>query len=254
MRQNKRKALLSVICLVSTVFACASCLHDSAAPAATVSAPYASVDTAPETVRTGYEPFNDAVFIGDCISVRLKNYVTEKRQSAEGFMGTAQFLTAAGLGSANALEKPGSDSKHPTYKGEKMSIEDGVLRSGAKKAYIMLGMSDLNTYGVKEAAQYFETLVGRIEAKVPGITVCIQSVAPVTKDGETEMLNNETIGAYNDRLRALCEKKGYDFIDVASVLRDREGNLPEKYANDDESRPNEAFCSVWIEYLLEHAV
>ena len=251
MRQNK-KALLSVIFLFLLVFACASCMPQPAAPSATVSTPGSSAGIASGNAQDGFAFFDDAVFIGDCITIRLKNYVTEKRLTEKDYMGTAQFLTAAGLGSANALKTPGPDSKHPTYKGEKMSVEDGVLKSGAKKVYIMLGTSDLYTYGTKEAAEFFETLVGRIEAKVPGVTVYVQSVTPVIKATESKMLNNETINLYNDKLRTLCNKKGYEYVDVASVLRDNEGYLAEEYASDEESHPNEVFCAIWIDYLLSH--
>ena len=252
MRHNKKKALLSVVCLLSLIFACASCMPQPAAPSAAGNTPGPSASMVPGNSPDGYAFFDDAVFIGDCITIRLKNYVTEKRLKEKDYMGTAQFLTAAGLGSANALKSPGPDSKHPTYKGEKMSIEDGVLKSGAKKAYIMLGTSDLHTYGTKEAAEFFATLVGRIEAKVPGVKVYVQSVTPVIKATETKMLNNETINLFNDKLRALCKKKGYVYIDVASVLRDDKGYLAEEYTSDEESHPNEVFCSIWIDYLLSH--
>ena len=97
----------------------------------------------PESPRVEDSYFDDAIFIGDSVSLKLNLYVTKSRQSNSTLLGKAQFLTAGSMGSGNALQEVSDDSIHPLYNGEKMSLADAVAASGAKKVYSMLGMNDL---------------------------------------------------------------------------------------------------------------
>ena len=70
-------------------------------------------------------------------------------------------------------------------------------------------------------------------------------------------LNNPNLAAYDAKLRELCKKNGFYYIDVASVMRDSEGNLKPDYCSD----PNDLgihftdkACQVWIDYILTHTV
>ena len=67
--------------------------------------------------------FDDAVFVGDSISLKLRNYVYKQRAGDPGFLGSAQFLTVGGLGSGNVQLPITADSLHPVYNGEKMMLE-----------------------------------------------------------------------------------------------------------------------------------
>ena len=87
----------------------------------------------PESPRVEDSYFDDAVFIGDSVSLKLNLYVTKNRQSNPTLLGKAQFLTAGSMGSGNALQPVSDDSIHPLYNGEKMSLADSVAASGAKK-------------------------------------------------------------------------------------------------------------------------
>lgn len=205
-----------------------------------------------------YNFFNDTVFVGDSVTLKLKYYVTEKRSSDPKFMGTAQFLCAGSLGSANALWEVSDKSVHPLYKGQKLLIEDSVSKIGAKKLYIMLGINDIGMYGVDQSAQNMEKLIDKIVAKSPEINVCVQSATPMLKGKELQKLNNTSLREYNNKLLEMCKRKGYKFIDVASVMKDSEGYLPLKYCSDPSGPSSLGLhftpeaCEVWIKYLLIH--
>lgn len=200
---------------------------------------------------------DDAVFIGDSVTLKLKNYVTIKRKTNPGYFGKAQFLAAGSMGSGNALQPLKSNSIHPSYNGKKALLEDSVAAMGAKKVYIMLGANDIGLYGVNDSADNMAKLLAKISAKSPNAKLFVQSATPIIKEQQMTNLNNPNLAAYDKKLKDLCEQKGYYFIDVASVMRDKEGNLPREYCSD----PNDLgihftdkACEVWIDYILTHAV
>ena len=199
--------------------------------------------------------FDDAVFIGDSVSLKLNYYVAKQRQSDSGYMGKAQFLTSGSLGSGNALWEVSSKSVHPTYQGKKMKLEESIPLTGAKKVYIMLGMNDVGMYGPEKSVKNLETLLDRIKASAPGVTFYVQSATPMYKGAEKKSLNNETLTEYNQLVKELCLRRGWHFVDVASVLQDSSGYLPAGYCSDPEGMGihfTDAACAVWVEYLRTH--
>ena len=196
--------------------------------------------------------YDDAVFIGDSVSRRLDMYC----QAHQGALGKAQFLTAGSLGSGNALEKVTSDSVHPYYQGEHMSVEDGVKASGAKKVFIMLGMNDVGLYGVEDSVKNMETLTERILEKNPDAEIYLQSMTPMLTGHERKVLNNENLDKYNAGLKELAKEKGYHFADVASVMKQEDGSLKPEYCSDPEGMGihfTDAGAEAWIDYLLQNA-
>ncbi|MFZ5973854.1 MAG: GDSL-type esterase/lipase family protein [Bacillota bacterium] len=240
----------------------------SAAPVTPTAAPTAAVtpspnpttpagDSAvvPESSPVAFSYFDDAVFIGDSVSLKLKNYVTEKRQTDPGFFGKAQFLVAGSLGSGNALWKlDNPQSVHPMYNGEKMLLEDSVAACGANKVYIMLGLNDIAVYGIDGSVANMKTMIENIRKKSPGIKVFVQSATPMTRDGEKTKLNNKTLVEYDNALEELCKNNGYYYVDVASVMRDSAGYLPDSYSSDNYVHFTDAACEIWIDYLRTHTV
>lgn len=124
--------------------------------------------------------------------------------------------------------------------------------TGAKKVYIMLGINDVVPYGIDGSVGNMETVIEKIRTKSPGITVYVQSATPMTRDGEQVKLTNKTLNEYNAKLVELCKDKGYYYIDVASVLKDSAGYLPEKYSSDNYVHFTDEACEIWIDYLRTH--
>lgn len=200
---------------------------------------------------------DDAVFIGDSVSLKLKNFVTIKRKISVGFFGKAQFLAAGSMGSGNALLPLSPSSIHPYYNGNKALLEDNVAAMGAKKVYIMLGVNDLTVYGIDGAVTNMEKLLANIKAKSPDAVVYVQSATPMLEAKQMKTLNNPNITAYNVKLSEMCKKNSYLFIDIASALRDSKGNLQKEYCSDPDNLGihfTDKACEVWIDYILTHTV
>lgn len=209
----------------------------------------------PESAEQDQSFLNGAVFIGDSVTLKLKNYVTKKRNSEPGFFGTAAFLAAGSMGSGNALQPLGKDSIHPYYNGEKALLEDSAAQIGADKIYLMLGINDVAPYGVENAAKNLEILTKRFCDKIPGVKIYLQSATPLLASKQKKTLNNQNLERYNKRVSEICEKNGWYFLDVASAMRDSTGALRREYCSDPDDLGlhfTDTACEVWIHYILTH--
>lgn len=202
-----------------------------------------------------HEYFDRTVFIGDSISLKLYQYVKQQRQNVPGFMGKAQFLVAGSLGSGNALWEISKESVHPSYRGKKMLLEDSVHEIAPEKVYIMLGVNDVTLYGTEGAVENMRTLIRRILDKTPGVEIYVQSATPKVAK-VTSKPSNQSIFEYDLKLYQMCMEEGWNFVDVASVMRNEQGYLFDEYCSDAQTMgmhfTNEA-CQVWVDYLMTHA-
>lgn len=200
--------------------------------------------------------FNNSVFVGDSISLKLQTYVESVRETEPDFLGNAQFLTNQGLGVGNALWQISDDSRHPTYNGTVMTVEDAIAAmDGITRVYLMLGMNDIQFYDVEEFLNNYRTLIYLIRSKTPGVDICIQSITPGIA-GRTNEPSNTDIFRYDLALAQFCAEYGYTYLDVASELRDSSGNLPETLCSDATNMGlhfNDSAIEIWIRYLRTHA-
>ncbi len=196
--------------------------------------------------------FNDAIFVGDSVTMSLKYYC-----ASSGALGKAQFLSAASLSPMNALWDVSASSMHPSYGGTKMKVEDAVAASGANKVYIMLGINSLAN-GVERNFEDMKALLEKISVKSPNAQIFVQSVTPMTSDSPitAENLNNAAIIRYNEKLLALCNEKGYYYLNVAEVMRSGDGSLEKSYCSDPTVMGIHftfAADKIWCDYLKTHA-
>lgn len=203
--------------------------------------------------KAGKEFFDDVVFVGDSVSLGLRNYVTNERNKGNECLGKAQFLVAGSMGYSNTLAAIGTkDSIHPKYQGKEIMIEDGVQYIGAKKAFIMLGLNDFCAYSVETGMKNAQKLVDRIVEKNPDIKIYIQSVTPVIKTKEHGRFNNQSIDAFNAALKNLCQTNGWIYVDVAACVKGADNCLRDEYCSDREVQGVHMSASgykAWIDFL-----
>lgn len=207
----------------------------------------------PESGKVDRSFFNDAVFVGDSVSLKLSYY-----EAAVDLLGSAQFLTAGSLGSGNALWEVSDESVHPVFQGEKMLLEESIPLTGAKKLYIMLGMNDIALYGIDASVSNMVTLIQRILSAVPDMTIYVQSMTPMTSTSSILSANGhnpQNVQKYNEKLLAACQSYGWYFVNVGEVMYDDSGYLRRDYCSDPDDMgihfTNEG-CGAWIEYLYTH--
>ncbi len=207
----------------------------------------------PESEAVTADWFQDAAFVGDSVSVMLEMY-----NSGTNALGSPAFFCSVSLSQQNAMAYAAGDERLPEYpkgSGQHPRVEDGVAASGASKVYIMLGMNCI-AGGVDRACQDLVTLVDEILAKSPQATILVESVTPMTASSPRAdaSLNNETIGAFNAKMMAICQERGWYFVNVAEALSDENGFLRDDYSGDKAMgiHFNYNGAAVWAEYLLTH--
>ncbi len=199
--------------------------------------------------------FDDVVFIGDSVTLGLKNYVTNQRNNGNECLGTAQFLAAVSMSYTNSLGSIGKKNTiHPKYKGSEVMVDEGVRLIDAKKAFIMLGLNEFCGCSLEASMSNAKTFVNRIIKKSPGIDIYIQSVTPVISAKEKGNFTNASINRYNNALKNLCAENGWTYVDVASAVKDGSGCLRDDYCGDKSSQGvhmNNAGYRAWAEYLTD---
>ncbi len=195
--------------------------------------------------------FDDAVFVGDSISVRLQLYST-----AKDLLGDASFLCATSLSPENVLSPVTEDSIHPSIGGQKVSVPDGLKMSNAKKIYIMLGINSLRA-GVDVTVKQLKNFIVQAGKILPKAEIFVQSVTPMTKDSNinADNLNNEIINEYNRKVNKMCDENGWYFINIAKAVSDEKGYLKDEYCSDNPDMGihfNSKAAQVWVDYLKTH--
>ena len=195
--------------------------------------------------------FDRVAIVGDSVSVMLQYYCASTKA-----LGNATFLCAGSLSASNALGAVGISSVHPFYQGKKILVEDGVAACGADIVYIMLGINNIS-FGIDRAASDMVTLIDRILVISPHVEIVIESVTPMAAGSSitSESLNNNTIAAYNQRMKQICEERGWYFVDVAEVFTGEDGTLPAEYCSDNNGMGihfTASAAAVWAEYLKNH--
>lgn len=194
--------------------------------------------------------FDDAVFVGDSVSMSLQFYC-----ASTAALGKAKFLCAGSFSPTNAHAPITEKSVHPLYNGVKVRAEDGVSLYGAKKVYIMLGINSLEPFNL--CVSNMKLLIDKILLKSPDAKIIIQSVTPMTSKSpiKRSTLNNEVIRRYNRELYKMAKENGWYYVNVAEAMCDREGNLKDEYCSDPKTMGihfNYTADKKWVEYLLTH--
>lgn len=193
--------------------------------------------------------FDDAVFIGDSVTVAL-DYACEEDKT---LLGNAKFVCAQSLGYHNALwDLDAEYAVHPTYQGETILSETAAEVTGATKVFIMLGVNDIGTYGAEDTMEQAKVLAQRILSHSPNVTLYFQTTTPMLADKESGWLNNDKITAFNELLEAYCEEQGYYYLDVYHQVCDDSGALDPAFCGDPEVQGIHFTvdgCTIWANYL-----
>lgn len=196
--------------------------------------------------------FDDAVFVGDSITLKLE-YYCENNTTA---LGEAEFFCAGSLGYNNALWDIDDDNAvHPYYRGEVQLTENCAQLTESTKVFIMLGMNDIGLYGVDGTADACKQLVDRIKTHTPDVKIYMQSVTPILKGFEGGEWSNANIDKFNTWLKQFCDENGYKYMDINSIMRDESGYLCDDYCSDPEAMGvhfTDAACAMWVDHLKNH--
>lgn len=184
--------------------------------------------------------FDDALFIGDAVTLKLSYYA-----ASSGALGKAAFLTRGSYGVNHAL----SDTMLLSYQGRDLKIEEAVQATDAKKVFLMLGLNDVALLGVDKTAENWKSLLDRLKTACPDVKFYIQSITPVWTDAETGTLTNANVDVCNERLEAAAKEAGCGYIDVAAYWKGLDGGFAPMYCSDAFTYPTDEGCAAWIAVL-----
>lgn len=201
----------------------------------------ATLDSVPEADNSLKNAawFDNAVFVGDSITGGISGYKLAKSGSV---------LYTNGMSAASAYKtkvKVGSDSE---------TLLQALKDNPPKYLFILLGLNDLSFSGdADDFATHYETLIEKIQKACPDTTVYVQSIFPVTATyaQNHSSYENSRIDEFNTALKKVCTTDKVKFVNVASILKDANGNLPSAMTSDGYNLKARYYYN-WLNYLYDN--
>ena len=209
------------------------------APAQTT-APTTEAPTQPK--ETMAEFFDNAAFIGDSVTLKLRNYNTEN-----GAVGGAKFLCQGSYSVAHAV----NDTMLLSYQGQDMTPQDALKACGANKVFILLGMNDIGLYSLEETMANWAKLIANIRQVNPQMEIYIQSGTPIFHTGQTGNLTNARMDEYNGLLKTFALENDCTYVELAARMKDSNNGLAKAYCSDDFVHFTDPGCALWVNVLKE---
>ena len=214
----------------------------------------ASTDTLYE--ENNYDSFYEhSVFVGDSLSVGFQNFC---KQQSDSIASESTYFLAKESGSAKAAISSKALTTYanvmPQYQGKIQYIEDSISQmADIQKVFICYGMNDLVGSTPEQFVQNMETLINRILAKNPNVSIYVLSIPCVMADVQTGHLSNSSIQAANVLLAETCVTKQWGFINTAEYLMNTNLAIHEKYSSDGYVHENNSAYRVWTKVLRNYA-
>ncbi len=130
-----------------------------------------------------------------------------------------------------------------------------ILNSQPRKVFLMAGINDLTAgYSIDTIVYNIGRMIDMSHTIAPDCKFYVQSVLPLN---DSRMVydairnKNPQVKALNARLEELCSQKGVEFINLAPLLSDADGQLILRYTKDGIHLHPEAY-RVWVDYLTKH--
>lgn len=124
------------------------------------------------------------------------------------------------------------------------------------RIFLMFGENELGWPNTQAFYDGYGEVIDAVRERQPEAVIFIQSILPVSAEVSAENIdctNNEQIVKFNGMLQNLAEEKDAVYLDVASVMADENGCLPDDAATDG-IHPGIEYYKKWAEYLKENAV
>lgn len=194
----------------------------------------------PESAAVADSYFDDAVFIGDSLTVGLGAYgvVPAERVLADTGINLDTILTKA------CIQAPGG----------KVTVLDALKMKNPAKIYIMMGSNGIAWVSPDNLAQKFSVFLERVQAQHPNAAIYIETVLPVTaaKQAGDARYSNAVINEYNQKLQELAKQKKTYFLNLHSAFIMEDGTLKTEYAEADGMHMKKAGYQAMLAYLKTH--
>ena len=131
-----------------------------------------------------------------------------------------------------------------------------VIERRPTKLFIEIGVNDIGAgFDEDSILKNIFSIVDSVRAYAPSTKIYLMSILPVNDNVKTkfpEFLNkNQQFDRFNHKLAANAVRARYTFIDLNSLLKDKDGKLNEQYAKPDGLHLNETGYHIWVKLLKE---
>lgn len=185
---------------------------------------------------------SDALFIGDSRTVALQMY---------GGLANTNFFVDTGMSIWKVMDAPIAN-----INGQTMTVDAALQSASFNKVYIMLGINEVGTGTADTFLQQYANVVNRIRQLQPQAIIYVQSIMHVTqsKDEAGTDINNVNINERNEKLKTLADNVNVFWIDENEAFDEAgTGKLNAEYTSDG-VHLKAKYISLWINYILSHAV
>ena len=189
--------------------------------------------------------FDNTVVVGDSVCEGFEIYCNS---SSDPVAQKFTFMANVSFGIHNAL-MIGGNGTNPMYQGSRSQIWDSLYQSGASQVIISMGINDV---GYDDTAAKYEELTDRIVQYCPGIKIVLCSITGVKQGAERTYFTNAQVNSHNAGIKALCERKGYGYIDLNTAVSDGYG-LKAEYCSDGFVHQNSSAYAQWLEAFKNYA-
>ena len=124
------------------------------------------------------------------------------------------------------------------------------------RVFLCFGENELGWTNLQAFYDGYGDVIDAVRARQPEAAVYVQSILPVSAEVSAknqDSTNNDRIRQFNEMLKQLASEKDAVYLDVASVMTDENGNLPDGAATDG-IHPGIEYYEIWAEYLRENAI
>lgn len=137
-----------------------------------------------------------------------------------------------------------------TNDGNKITLLQDMKNKKIDRVYIMLGVNELGWSYPQVFKTKYKELIDEIRKVKPECNIYVQSIIPMTKSksDSDKIYNNKNVAKFNKLVEEVAEEKNVTYLDVKSVLVNKDGCLPEE-ASPDGVHIDKSYCEKWLDYL-----
>jgi len=191
------------------------------------------------STKPGY--MNNCYFLGDSRLVAMVSY---------GFVSDANVLAKIGV-SHTAVE----NTTFQQNSGKQYTVKKYLETVKPPVVYICYGVNGMNGISEEKYEKSYKELVEHIIEWAPDSKIVLMSIWPVDDYGPYKnSVQNAWIEKYNDFLLALAEYEGIFYLDVASVLKDSNGQIKREFDGGDGLHYRASAYNTIIDYIYHHPV
>lgn len=196
----------------------------------------------PEAAAVDISYFDDAVFVGDSLTVGLGNY---------GILPAENIYADIGLNLDTILTKQCIQTTGGT-----VTVLDALKLKKPSKVYIMLGSNGIAWITPENLAEKYNAFLDKVKQELPDATIYVESILPVTaaKQAGDARYSNETIVEYNKLLFNLAKEKEVNYLDCHTVFKMTDGTLNTEYAEQDGMHLKRVGYEALLEFFKTHTV